>query len=251
MAAYRRLLICLPTTGQSVRSATAVAIANVAKTLVEKGVAVDLHNIDSAEIVTARDMFANMVLYSNELDGLLFIDSDMSFDARLVVRMVELGEDVAAAAYVRRTVDLPTLVDVAQKSGNLQHATAVASSFTLKERWKDIAPSAEQKEGFVTMAAVGMGCALISKNALQMMIKGNQVRPRRDLQAGPGNVCYSFFEPITHNDNRLGEDYSFCHRWTAGLNQKLWVCVDEKLGHIGFYSYSAAYTDLSIATKVG
>jgi hypothetical protein len=79
MAEIRTLLIALPTVGHFMKSQTAIAVANTVKVLQQRGINAELHNIDSAEIVTARDMFANMVLHSSRWDAMLFIDADMGF----------------------------------------------------------------------------------------------------------------------------------------------------------------------------
>src|SRR5687768_1804568 len=124
MAESRHVLIALSTTSQMMKSASALTVANVSLALQRKGRNVDLHNIDSAEIVTARDMFANMVLHSDRWTHLLFIDSDMHFEPRVVSRMIGRNADVVAAAYTRRNLDLGLLVRKFQEVGNLDIAAA-------------------------------------------------------------------------------------------------------------------------------
>ncbi|HEX8532538.1 MAG TPA: hypothetical protein VF662_00055 [Allosphingosinicella sp.] len=245
MAAISRLLIALPTTSQSMKSSTALTIANLVKLLQSHGIDAYLHNIDSAEIVTARDMFANMVVYSDDLDGLIFIDSDMAFDPEIMMKMLRTGKDVVAAACTRRTLNLSTLLSAAQQHGNVPRAIAQASDFTVKLSWNDNdkAP-VEVTDGFCRAAAVGMACAYISKGALMAMVKAKAVEPRLDLSAGPGQTCWSFFAPVAPDGVRLGEDYSFCYRWTKTMRRELFVCVDEAIIHCGDYNYTARFIDL-------
>jgi hypothetical protein len=245
MAADRRLLIALPTTSQSMKSSTALTVANLVKLLQSHDIDTYLHNIDSAEIVTARDMFANMVVYSHDLDGLIFIDSDMAFDPEIMLKMLKTGKDVVAAACTRRTLDLNTLLAAAQHHGNVPRAIAQASDFTVKLSWndEDVTP-VEVTDGFCRAAAVGMACAYISKGALLEIVKAKAVEARLDLSAGPGQTCWSFFSPLTHDGVRLGEDYSFCYRWTQLMKRELFVCVDENIIHCGDYNYTAKFIDL-------
>jgi hypothetical protein len=245
MPTCRSLLLAVPTTGQTMKSATAITIASTVKVLQAAGIDVDLHNIDSAEIVTARDMFANMVLHSDKWEALLFIDSDMGFDPRLVLRMVELNTGVAAAAYPRRTFNLDQFMDSVRQHGDRRKAIAEASDFTLKLGWNDETSARLQiVNGFCALAAVGMGCALIAKSALQAMIDAKVVEPRLDLHMESGQTCWSFFDNLIADGTRLGEDYSFCHRWTSQMGRELWVCVDEDVRHIGSYDYTARFSDL-------
>jgi hypothetical protein len=240
---FRSILLALPTTSQSVKSATTLTIAKVVKQLLVAGIDVDLHNIDSAEIVTARDMFANMVLHSAKWDGLLFIDSDMAFDARVVSRLIERDEDVVAAACPRRSLNFDRLLAGAQAHGNFRKAVAQGSDFTVKLDWegKRLTP-ARSNGGFCSAVAVGMACALISRNALLQMVEQGVVTPRADLQS-PAGPCWSFFGIVEAMGQRFGEDYSFCYRWTSLMKRQLSVCMDEDISHIGHFDYTARYSD--------
>jgi hypothetical protein len=227
------------------KSETAIAVAETVKAFQERGINVDLHNIDSAEIVTARDMFANILLHSTRWDAMFFVDSDMGFDAGLVLKMLDLGADVAAAACPRRTLSLERLVEAAQAHGDLRKARAQASDFTVNLNWSDGGEKAVRLNGsFCTAAAVGMAIALISKAALQAMVHAKVVEPRLDLNASDGATCWSFFGNLEDNGHRLGEDYSFCYRWTKLMGRELQVCIDEEVSHVGDYTYQARYADL-------
>lgn len=244
MVEAMNILIAIPTTSQSLKSATAISVTNVVKFLISAGHQVDLHNIDSAEVVTARDMFANMVLHSDHWDHLLFIDSDMVFDPSVVARLIAEDAQIRGVAYTRRSLDIQRLVNASRKGADLNVALALASSFTFKPDWEDdSAKSIDVSAGFCDAAAVGMGCTLVAKNALQLMIEGGTVSKRYDLQTGDGKECWSFFDNLDHMGVRLGEDYSFCYRWTKILGQRLRVGIDMPIGHFGGFEYTARFID--------
>jgi hypothetical protein len=242
---FNNILICLPTVSQSMMAGTALSVAYVVKALAANGINAELHNIDSAEIVTARDMFANMVLHSDRWDGLLFIDSDMAFDARLVLKLVDRGEDVTAAACPRRSLNIERMLSSLRISGNMPRAVAEASNFTVKFDWAEsVTRPTEVQDGFCSVAAVGMAVALISRNCLIDMVEAEVVAPRFDLQTGGGKTCWSFFGVKEVEGHRYGEDYSFCHRWNADMGRAISVCIDEHVSHIGQFDYRARYSDL-------
>jgi hypothetical protein len=246
MANYRHILIGLPTMGGSMKTGTALSIVDSVRALESRGIRTDIHNVDSAEIVTARDMLANMVLHSDTWDALLFIDSDMGFRPELILKLLEADSEVAAAACPRRQLDLNRFAAASREHGNIAKAVAQASDFTVNFNWKDTGPvEIPIQNGFVKAAAVGMAIALIGKSALTALIEAKLVERRRDLSSGTGQPCYSFFEIAAPRGSRLGEDYSFCYRWTARLKRELLVCVDEEVTHIGFYPYRARFADLS------
>jgi len=246
MPTYRNILIGLPTMGGTMKVGTTLSILDTIRALEARGIATDIHNVDSAEIVTARDMLANMVLHSDHWDGLLFVDSDMGFRHDLVLKLVDSGADVAAAACPRRQLSLERFAAGAIEHGHFGKALAQASDFTVNFSWGDKGPSQiEIQNGFCDAVAVGMAIALISRSALQALVQAKLVEKRRDLNSATGQPCYSFFEIISPRGVRLGEDYSFCHRWTARLKREIKVCVDEEVAHIGSFRYRARFADLS------
>jgi hypothetical protein len=189
-------------------------------------------------------MFANMLLYTEGWDGLIFIDSDMGFEPDLVGRMLGLDEEVVGIASTRRTLDLPQLTQSIRGGEDDARAIACASSFIFMPNWSDQAPKQiTARDGFASGAAMGMGLACIRKTALTSMIEAGVVRPRLDLNAGPGRTCYSFFEVLEEQGQRLSEDFSFCHRWTRQMGRELWVCIDTPIAHIGSFEYQARYID--------
>lgn len=245
MTPIRSILIALPTVSRIMKAETAISVAYAVKALQENGIEVGLHNIDSAEIVTARDMFANILLHSPNWDALLFVDSDMGFDARLILRMVGQGVDVTAAACPRRTLDLERFLAAANTHGDLRKSASQASNFTIFFDWDNRASKPSQvSDGFSNAASVGMAIALITKTALQDMIAAKVVEPRLDLNASGGQTCYSFFGILEPGGHRLGEDYSFCYRWTKLMGRELRVCLDEEIAHVGDYTYRGTYVDV-------
>jgi len=245
MATIRSILIALPTVSRIMKAETAIAVAKTVKALQENGINVDLHNIDSAEIVTARDMFANILLHSSKWDAMLFVDSDMGFQPRLILRMINQQAEVVAAACQRRTLDLEQFVRSAQAHGDIRKAASQASNFTLFFDWADRRGKPPKVEkGFCRAAAVGMAIALISKSALQAMVEAKVVERRLDLTASGGETCWSFFGILEPEGRRLGEDYSFCYRWTKQMGRELRVCLDEEIIHVGDFDYRATFSDV-------
>jgi hypothetical protein len=182
--AYQNILIGMPTMGGSMKTGTMLSIVDTMRALQQRGIESNIHNVDSAEIVTARDMLANMVLHG-EWDALLFIDSDMSFRPDLVLKLIESGAEVAAAACPRRQLDLGRFSAGVSEHGNVQKALAQASDFTVNFNWSGKPMEVTYENGFAKAAAVGMAVALISKSALQAMVKGGWERIIRSATAGP------------------------------------------------------------------
>jgi hypothetical protein len=119
MPSFQSILIGLPTMGGSMKTGTALSIVDAVRALESRGIRTTIHNVDSAEIVTARDMLANMVLHSDDWDGLLFIDSDMGFRPELIMKLVDSGAEVSAAACPRRQLDLNRFAAASREHNNV------------------------------------------------------------------------------------------------------------------------------------
>ncbi len=169
----------------------------------------------------------------------------MGFPERLILRMLDVEGDVTAAACPRRTLDLQRFVAAAQAHGDFDRARFAASDFTVGFGWEpDAKQTIQPIDGFCSAASVGMAIALITKAALHAMVDAKVVEPRLDLTASGGGACYSFFGILDNKGHRLGEDYSFCYRWTKLMGRKILVCVDEEIAHVGDFAYSGRFADV-------
>ena len=241
----KSILIALPTMHKTMTSGTGVAVAKLTNALHSWGIASEVENIDSTELITARDYYANALLYSPH-DAMLFVDSDMEFDPNLVARMIDTGADVVGAIYPMRKIDLGRFWEAARQQQGFRQCLASSLEFAGRFDWDDRnAPPAKITNGFATAAGVGMGLTLISKAALRSMIDAEVVKPRSDMSAG-GATCYSFFglieDPVLNMV--LSEDLSFCYRWNRQMGRELLACVDEDVTHIGPFSFTGRYIDL-------
>lgn len=249
--AVKHLLIAVPTMAGLMKAKTATTLVLLTRELTRQGVLVDYLNVDSSDIVYARNFFAKQALKIPSVDALLFVDSDMFFAPSLVIRMINLGADVVGAAYTKRSLDMDqfsrAMTAVAQEDYSPEakaRTLANAYNFTVVPSWTSpVVKRMEVLEGFAKMAAVGMGCTLITKAGLQAMIDGKVVDQRKDIIDGEHQMSWAFFDCVKVGDVTLSEDFSFCYRWTRLLGRDLWVNIDEKITHLGDFPHEARYID--------
>jgi hypothetical protein len=246
----KSLLVAVPTMGGIMKSKTAESLFVLSKALARNGIDADILNIDASDVVTARNLYANKVLNSEAWDALLFIDSDMQFAPRPVLKMLALKSEVAAVAYPKKKVDLDRFAAAVGEHGDIARARAESSDFNILLTWDNRKRKPlKRRGGFCSMAAAGLGCSLIGRTALQAMIEGEAVRQRTDVRNGVHVVTWGFFDHIKVGQIVLGEDFSFWYRWTQMLGRDLWVCVDEEIQHVGDYAYSGLYSSLLPAPR--
>ena len=235
--------------GGIIKSKTATTLILLMRLLTRAGVEAEFLNIDSSDIVYARNYYAKLVLESDNIDGLLFVDSDMHFRPGLVMRMLRLNADVVATAYPKRALNMDQFAQhMASQTEFSPKAKAKALAdtyqYTVVPSWTS--PKVKTlavMQGFAKMAAAGMGCTLISRAALQALIDGQAVEKRKDIIEGVEQVGWGFFDTMKVDGVTLSEDFSFCYRWTRGLGRDLWVNIDEAVTHLGDFAYEARYID--------
>jgi hypothetical protein len=247
--AFKHILIAVPTMAGLMKAKTATTLVLLMRQLTRAGIDVEYLNVDSSDIVYARNYFARQLLMLDALDGLLFVDSDMQFRPALVRRMLNLGADMVATAYPKRTLDMnqySRALAAAEGFSPEAKARALANTynFTVVPSWTTPKPKQMQVvDGFAKMAAAGMGCTLISKAALQAMIDGKVVEQRKDIIDGDEQLAWGFFDCVKVGEVTLSEDFSFCYRWTRLLGRDLWVNIDETVTHLGDFNHEARYID--------
>ena len=247
--AFKHILIAVPTMAGLMRARTTTTLVVLMRQLTRAGITAEYLNVDSSDIVYARNYFAREMLRVESLDGLLFVDSDMQFRPQLVQRMLNLGADVVGTAYPKRALNLNRYSRVVAAAGSFSpeakaKALADVYNFTVVPSWTEPMPKQMQVVGgFAKMAAAGMGCTLISRAALQAMIDGKVVEQRKDIIDGDEQLCWGFFDTIKVGEITLSEDFSFCYRWTRMLGRDLWVNIDETVAHLGDFSHEARYID--------
>ena len=241
-ARVQKILIAVPTTGGLMKAKTAESLVNLVRVLTRGGIEADLRNIDNSDIVTVRNMYANMLLESDRWDSLLFIDSDMQLLPRTVSKLIAFNAPVSAVACTKRYIDLEKFGEAFREHGDMERARAASHRFNTLLTWNNRkGGQVRRKGGFCTVAAVGMAVCLIKKSALQAMVDKEAVPRRTDVYEGVVKNSWGFFDFVQYSGMTLTEDYSFCHRWTYGMGEPLWVCTDEIVGHIGDFAYSGNY----------
>jgi hypothetical protein len=237
-----RILVAVPTTGGVAKARTTVSLFRLATALTANGCVPSIINFDGSDVITVRNMYANLVLGSDRWDALLFVDSDMEFDPRLVLRMIALEADVCAAACALRSLDLARYRAALDEHEDDVAARAKASRFNVLLSFNTKPQTTIlQRSGFYSLAAAGMAVCLIRRHALQAMVAEGAVDKRRDVRDGVVTESYGFFDHVKLGDMPLLEDFSFCYRWTETMGRKLWVCADEHVGHVGEFVYGAQY----------
>jgi hypothetical protein len=205
-----------------------------------------------SRISNQRNLLVNLFLQDTSSTHLLFIDSDMAFDASDIVKMLDYEHDIMAALCPRKVISWENAAVMARAHPDLPVSalplvSGMFATFNLLPGETDI-----PLDRPFPIAATGTGIMLIRRNVFTRMIEAlpEFMVPLGDEQARmfPGmNRLTAFFNEMTAPDGQLlGEDLSFCERWRS-IGGQIHGCAWPKVRHLGTYEYTC---DLSAIRQV-
>jgi len=231
-----RLLIATPTYDQSVASPYAESVVNAIQILLRRKIVCNYITADGADVAAARNAMASFFWNNKAATHLLFADSDMKFEPRLVERLLSLGVPVAGCVYPKRKIDLAEVMKAARANADDALALAAAQQYVVFHG-KEVAV----KDGCCKVDSLGMGLCLIERCVFGKILEKCQIRRYRNapFQHMAGGEVFGFFDDIDGHS----EDVSFCKRWTGPCGGEIVAIIDEPIGHVGRMTYTGRYLD--------
>lgn len=160
-----------------------------------------------------------------QYDWMLFIDTDLIFQADSIVKLWELGK---------------------RKGPGIYAGTYPIKQLKPKVVFNNMPGCVPDAEGVVEVREAGTGFMLIHRDVYTQMIEkfGDEMRFETDMgdQGGPRTIKYDFFtvgvrkDPLLGYKRFLSEDWYFCQRWRE-MGNKVWMLTTIQCGHIGQFVY--------------
>jgi len=217
--AGKKLFIGLPAYDFKVSVKMAISLAEFCVKAQQHGVSIQMSNVSGCSVVSrVRNIIVNEFLES-EAEHLLMIDSDMTFNADDIFRMLAWSQ----------TKPIVAGVGVARKKEKVYF-----SSLDQDEDNNIIM----DRMGLVKVKRVGTGFIMIQRKVFEVM---RDAHPEwKYMDQNTGKMLQSFFDFKSTPDGYVGEDYVFCdraheHGFTA------WVDPTIKLGHMGVMEYEGSF----------
>ena len=178
----------------------------------------------------ARNALATKAL---ETTHLLFIDSDIGFRPDLIHKMLAFDQPFVGCLVPHRSLNADEVVRIARERPELENVRAAAQAFI-----GEVLPGGEVRGDFVRAARVGTGMLLLKREVLERI---REAYPELWMETAPsdyrnlgltGGVLQCFTSLAREDGLFLGEDYSFCKRWTD-IGGEIWACISEEVTHVG------------------
>jgi hypothetical protein len=176
---------------------------------------------------------------------MLFIDSDISFNYKMIERMINYDKEICLVPYPIKGTDHDK-VRARILAGDTLSPHLLGNQYTMS-----VPDPANVKvtDGFIEVERGPAGCMLIKKEVIHKLIKEypeftiNQ-HTLIDGKLVTRNHMYNFFDTYWNKDDKTytGEDFYFCKLCKhAGI--KMYALVDEYISHHGEYSYTGRLLD--------
>ena len=176
---------------------------------------------------------------------MLFIDSDISFNYKMIERMINYDKEICLVPYPIKGTDHDK-VKARILAGETLSPHLLGNQYTMSV---PDPTNVKVTEGFIEVERGPAGCMLIKKEVIEKLIKEypeftiNQ-HTLIDGKLVKRNHMYNFFDTYWNKDDKTytGEDFYFCKLCKhAGI--KMYALVDEYISHHGEYSYTGRLLD--------
>ena len=235
-----KVFIATPMYGGNAKSGYVISMQNLIVKLASAGHQVETSVIGNESLITrARNSLAHRFM-SSDADVLLFIDSDHSFDADDVVKMVESDKELVGAIYPMKGVNW----DAARLAAQLgkQDLSSYSGFFAVNLLEESIDLEVEEP---IKVAEIGTGLMAIKREVFEKIAPLCETYISDTISVANGDQgeeVVEFFKTSIDPSTRrlLSEDYNFCHMWRK-LGNEVWAAPWVKIAHLGDYVFSGNF----------
>jgi len=240
------LSIAVPTHSRTISVQTAVTLLDLQTALRGRWeVQVRFH---SASVISdLRNLIAAHFLASDHDVGFM-LDADQGIPVPAVLRMLESGHPVIGAFYPRRNFFWD---NVRREGGSLDIDKArIQATRFVGNPLSDATGNVQVVNGMVRATGVGGGALMIRREVFARLSGAHPELagagfPNEDENLPLPEHNWGFFNPIIDPARglHLGEDLSFCRRWTKGCGGEIWAEVVTPTEHVGQTVFKGAWLD--------
>ena len=218
-----------------------------------KKIGVRFHLMKSSLVTQGRNMCVSAFLESDSTH-LLFIDSDISFNAGAAERLVACDKDIISIPYPLKDMNWDKALKLFGE-GKLKTAKDIRNKAFYRYPMKVPDNNAIRiKDGIIEVTHSPTGFMLIKRKVFDKMIKKYpHLRIDQDQVINGKNErlphMWNFFDTQFDQEKHtyLGEDFAFCKRW-KDIGGKCYAWIFDYITHVGEHQYTGRFADELIST---
>jgi hypothetical protein len=219
----------------------------------KKKIGVRFHLMKSSLVTQGRNMCVSAFLESDSTH-LLFIDSDISFNAGAAERLVACDKDIISIPYPLKDMNWDKALKLFGE-GKLKTAKDIRNKAFYRYPMKVPDNNAIRiKDGIIEVTHSPTGFMLIKRKVFDKMIKKYpHLRIDQDQVINGKNErlphMWNFFDTQFDQEKHtyLGEDFAFCKRW-KDIGGKCYAWIFDYITHVGEHQYTGRFADELISS---
>ena len=213
----------------------------------EKKIGVTFQLFKSSLVTQGRNLSVGGFMESKHTH-LLFIDSDIDFEAKSIQAMIDKDKDVISVPYPMKTFNWDKMF-ANFKDGKIKNSIELAMNGNTYPMRLPNEDNFNIENGCIEVSHSPTGCMLIKRSVIEKMIeKYPEMRISQPTIINGKPVekpfLYNFFDtmfnPVDHT--YMGEDFAFCKRW-KDIGGKCHAIIDQLITHVGEHQYSGRFAD--------
>ena len=198
----------------------------------------------SSLVTQGRQLCLSSFLSSNATH-LLFIDSDISFNYRMIERMLNFDKSICSVPYPIKSMDGDKIKKRINEGSPLD-PKLLGNQYTMSV---DDPKNIKVENGVIEVDRVPAGCMLIKRSAIERLIEEYPEFTIKQHTLIDGKLVirehmYNFFDSYWDPKEKTytGEDFYFC-KLAKHAGIRMYALIDEYIGHHGEFSYTGRLLD--------
>tara|TARA_R100000329_G_C7568213_1_gene201035 strand:- start:94 stop:852 length:759 start_codon:yes stop_codon:yes gene_type:complete len=198
----------------------------------------------SSLVTQGRNLLASAFMNS-DAEYMLFIDSDVEFSTRSVLRLMKSPHEISLIPYpIKQKTDAKFRKDFETRPDDDINSMGHLFPIEIPDI-KDIRPV----DGYIEVVKGPTGMMMIKRSAFDKLKEHYKELVIKQKTLMNGELIdrpnyYNFFDTYWSPSKKtyMGEDFYFCQLWRA-IGGKLYALCDEEISHIGEYKYTGKVKD--------
>ena len=245
-----KIMVCTPC-HSDVSMHYCQAVLKFQQECMRKNMIVSFTLLKSSLVTQGRNLcVAEFLNHEDEYTHLLFVDSDIDFNASTIFKMLEFDKDIISVPYPMKTMSWDKIWRrLKSKEGAVNDANDLAKAgFTFPVKVQD-PNSITVEKGLMELTHAPTGCMLIKRRVFKKMIEEfphleifqpTNINGKEEKKDNMYNLFDTLHDPKTKR--YFGEDFGCCQRW-SDIGGKVYAYIDDYITHVGEYSYCGKFKD--------
>ena len=219
-------------------------------------VKVDVHFCNNESLVQrARNNLVGFAMLDREVSHIMFIDSDISWNAIDVLKLLVADKEIIGGTYPKKCYRFNKIVDDSEALSRWisirdKEMSTLSDDDLIRNNLLDyninlLEGNTEIQNGLMEVKHLATGFMMIKRSALEyMMLKSPQKRYIDDTGFLNPKDCiytYALFDCSIVDMHYLSEDWHFSHVARSEFNLKIYIDITINLTHTGTEDYKGSY----------